>query len=92
MSGTSHYKIKEIKILQNKTVQTIYNRSPLHPTNTLFNNIQITPLHIINTIQIKLLIYKIKNNYIKNNFKINYRYIKHTNTKQDEEIILNYHM
>lgn len=88
-NGASQLKIKELETLQNKAVKAMFYKPKLHPTNTLYTGTNIIPLHALNKIQITLLIFKIKNNYIKHNFQINYRHNIHEHeTRQNNNIAL----
>lgn len=71
-------KINELKRLQNKAIKAIYRLPYLYPTRNLYtieNN--LLPIDVINQIQLTLLIFKIKNNYIKHNFEIKFRHNTH---------------
>lgn len=67
-SGTSEYKIREIKILQKRALKHILKVSILFPTSSLYQFFvsfdQITEKELI------LLVFKIKNNLIKHNFEL----------------------
>lgn len=88
-SNAANFKIKELEVIQNKAVKAMYGRSRLHPTDTLYIDTKIIPLRQIINIQIALLIFKIKNNYIKHNFNIDFRHNIHEhNTRQLNNIEL----
>lgn len=77
-SGCNEILMNELRIVQNKTLKTMYKHPPLFSTELLYTlHPEVLPLLILNKIQITQLIFKIKFNYIKHNFHITYRYDQH---------------
>ena len=81
-------KLNELKVLQNKAIKTIYGFSQLEPTINLYSlNLKTTSFSKLCITQTLLLIFKIKNKYIKHNFQLTLRSDTHTHyTRQSEHI------
>lgn len=80
--------MNELEILQNKAIKAILNLNYRHPTSHLYtteNN--IIPLKQISKYQVAILIYKIKNNFIKHNFNIQYCHNIHNHTTRQTDHI-----
>lgn len=71
-TNTTQINLNQIRTLQNKTIKIIRGLSYLHPTNDLYDATVLSFDHI-NEYHLLLLIYKIKNGYMKHNFNIAYQ-------------------
>lgn len=60
------YKIYELKLLQNKALRIIFNKSPLTETDTLYNH-QFVPIESLIKLDQILLIFKIQNDLMRHN-------------------------
>lgn len=71
-SCAPEYKLKEIQILQNKSIKALHNLPRLTSSNSLYNS-SILPILLLSKYELSLLIFKIKNGFIKfeNNFQNN---------------------
>lgn len=70
-SSASSYKLKELEVIQNKSLRIIYGFSYLHTRSDLYNE-SILPLNKIINYKLLILIYCLKNNLLKHNFQIFY--------------------
>lgn len=65
-SAAPDYKLKELQILQNKAMKQVYSLPYRTPSISLYYK-DILPLHCIFDMELKLLVFKVKNKLIKTN-------------------------
>lgn len=67
-SGAPEYKLKELQILQNKAIKIIYRLPHLTSSISLYGD-KFLPINIISKYEKCLLLFKLKNNLLKNDFQ-----------------------
>lgn len=85
-SGASVTKINELSILQNKCLRVVFGYGRYQSRVDLYTG-NIFPLNKLITYHLLLLIYSLKNNLLKHNFEITYRFNIHNyNTRRQSHI------
>lgn len=86
----SELQIHSLKVMINKAIKIIKNYPRLHPTNDLYS-MNILPIEMLNKFHTIILIYKIKNNYIKNNILLqSFSQVHSHETRRQDYIVTEY--
>jgi hypothetical protein len=88
-NSVAQYKMKGLKVLQNRVLKIIFGFGPRHPTEELYS-VKIFPLHLINAFQLMFYAYKIINGFLKHNFSLlSIAELHGHDTRQNQNIYIN---